>query len=467
MSDQPSNLQEFGASFRQFLDQVAVRAPTCEPFFRRRIREHFGAEPATLATVQDEFSKADQANVQLGLDAFLSASGPIWEMYGLGVGEQARHMGLRLADLVSSSGIGASVEPAPVQHVNVAIGPDRLIPCVDCALYLVRDEAHPLAILLGSHSAGSKGRTVTVETMARTRQDAEGFLAALRGVMRRRNVYRGQVVSLSLDEHHGLGAEFRHLPSIERGDIVLPEGVLERIERSAIRFSQHRERLLAAGRHLKRGILLHGPPGTGKTFTAMHLAGRMSDRTVLVVAGRSQGLLAQACAMARMLQPSTVILEDVDLIAEERTHRDSSLLFELLNQMDGLNEDADILFLLTTNRPEILEPALAARPGRVDLAVEIPLPDADCRRRLVGLYGKGLRLRINLARLVARPDGVSAAFIRELLRLSAVIAAEDGPELVVADRHVHEALRELLLEGGELTRSLLGARRHEAKEAIA
>ena len=57
--------------------------------------------------------------------------------------------------------------------------------------------------------------------------------------------------------------------------------------------------------------------------------------------------------------------------------------------MDGLADDADLLFVLTTNRPDILEPALAARPGRIDQAIEVPPPDADCRRRLLELYGKG------------------------------------------------------------------------------
>ena len=55
------------------------------------------------------------------------------------------------------------------------------------------------------------------------------------------------------------------------------------------------------------------------------------------------------------------------------------VLFELLNQMEGLAEDEDLLFVLTTNRPDLIEPALAARPGRIDLALEIPLPDADGR----------------------------------------------------------------------------------------
>lgn len=87
----------------------------------------------------------------------------------------------------------------------------------------------------------------------------------------------------------------------------------------------------------------------------------------------------------------------MDLIGTERNNQTvgaNALLFELLNQMDGLAEDTDILFILTTNRPDILEPALAARPGRVDQAIEVPPPDAECRRRLFELYRRGVQLEV-------------------------------------------------------------------------
>ena len=124
--------------------------------------------------------------------------------------------------------------------------------------------------------------------------------------------------------------------------------------------------------------------------------------------------------------------------------------------MDGLADDADVLFLLTTNRPDILEPALAARPGRVDQAFEIPLPDADCRRRLFALYCQRLTLgSVDLERCIQRTEGASAAFIRELLRKAALFAADEGSDCI-QDKHLNEAIYELVVEGGTLTRSLLG-----------
>src|SRR5205823_4600182 len=107
-------------------------------------------------------------------------------------------------------------------------------------------------------------------------------------------------------------------PPVERGAIVLPAGALERVERHAIAFSQHAETLVAAGRSLHRGVLLYGPPGTGKTLTVMYLATKMPGRTVLLTTGLGLGRIAAIGQFARDLAPATVVVEDVDLIAQER-----------------------------------------------------------------------------------------------------------------------------------------------------
>src|ERR1700678_2196824 len=108
--------------------------------------------------------------------------------------------------------------------------------------------------------------------------------------------------------------------------------------------------------------------------------------TTLLISAEQVGLLGEYMTLARLLQPSVVVIEDVDLIAADRENLNTCeevLLNKLLNEMDGLNEEADILFILTSNRPEALERALASRPGRVDQAIEFPLPDGDGRAKLV------------------------------------------------------------------------------------
>jgi ATPase family associated with various cellular activities (AAA) len=456
----PISPDDFGASFKGFMQQMASQGPSEEPFFRRRLTEHFGADPSKLTIISEKFTDSDHPNLHLAIDGFVTSEGRTHELLGLS-GEIVPFGGVSLATLVAPGGTGLMGNSAPtegpVKYLNLELADGKGLACVQLGLYLVKDGDKPLAILVHGERE-MFGSALKVEVLAAERTAAEACLSTLRKAMKKRNVYRGHVVSLSTDEQRTLKVHFHRLPGVSRDDIILPQGLLERIERQSIGFAKHAEKLLAAKRHLKRGLLLHGPPGTGKTFTAMYLAGRMPDRTVLLITGRAVNLLGEACAMARALQPATLILEDIDLIAQDRQGDPGStpMLFELLNQMDGLAEDADILFVLTTNRPEVLEPALKSRPGRIDLALEVPVPDLECRRRLFELYGRGLKISAPLDDYLQRTQGASAAFIRELFRRTALYAAEGTGELELKESHFSEALHEMLMDGGPLTRSLLG-----------
>jgi ATP-dependent 26S proteasome regulatory subunit len=453
--------KDFGESFKGFLEQMSAAAPAEEPVLRRRLREHFEQEPSELPTLTQKFQAYDHANLHIALES--EFTGPDCSVTTLGV-TVPYHMALTMSTLVAPArqglASGVHVGPGPVEYVNIPLENDRVVACVQSGLFLVKKQGHPLAVLVtGSTRDFQPVAQVGVQVMARSRQAAEELLAGVRAAMRKQNVYRGHVLSLA-ETRTGIEIKFHRLPVVGRDQIILPEGLLERIERQTVRFSQLAERLLAVGRHLKRGMLLHGPPGTGKTLTAMYVAQAIQNRTVLLLTGRGQRMIEQSCNLARALQPSIVILEDVDLVAEERTRPGAAcagpLLFELLNQMDGLADDADVLFLLTTNRPDILEPALAARPGRVDQAIEIPLPNAACRQRLFTLYSAKLPLgTIHWKSFVKRTDGASAAFIREMLRKAALFAADEASDRI-EDRHLDEAIHELVVEGGLLTRSLLG-----------
>jgi ATP-dependent 26S proteasome regulatory subunit len=130
-------------------------------------------------------------------------------------------------------------------------------------------------------------------------------------------------------------------------------------------------------------------------------------------------------------------------------------MFQLLNEMDGLSPTDDVLFVLTTNRAEILEPALAARPGRIDHAVEIGLPGAEGRERLLDLYLQPTRNEVSdLAAIVDRTEGVTASFIRELVRRAAYDSLDDADPGLVTDRHLARALDELRRRSAPVFRPL-------------
>ena len=91
------------------------------------------------------------------------------------------------------------------------------------------------------------------------------------------------------------------MPVVCREGVILPEGIMERLERQTIQFSQQADRLRASGFHMKRGMLLYGPPGTGKTLTTMYLASVAKGRTVILLFGQQFSSMADACAVARRL----------------------------------------------------------------------------------------------------------------------------------------------------------------------
>lgn len=162
-----------------------------------------------------------------------------------------------------------------------------------------------------------------------------------------------------------------------------------------------------------------------------------------------------------------MVIEDVDLIARERTQMRSAgeevLLNRLLNEMDGLREDSEVLFILTTNRPDQIEPAPVSRPGRIDQAIEFPLPDEEGRAKLARLYARNLQVSDEILDLiVVRTKGVSAAFIKELMRRGAQFQIEASAGKVLSRGAVDSALEEMLFAGGALNRRLLGGEQAEA-----
>jgi ATP-dependent 26S proteasome regulatory subunit len=114
--------------------------------------------------------------------------------------------------------------------------------------------------------------------------------------------------------------------------------------------------------------------------------------------------------------------------------------------------------VLTTNRAGVLETALADRPGRVDLAVEIPRPDLRCRERLIRVYARDLTVEADLARVAGDTEDITASFIKELIRRTvlASLRAGDSPP-VLRDSYFADVLAEMNGERHALTRSLLGA----------
>jgi ATPase family associated with various cellular activities (AAA) len=451
--------ERFAEAFDRLTEWAAGAARRGRSPFKERLTEHFGADPGTFPLTSESIAGYDLPNLQLALDAYLAEAGRQHSL--IGFGGAVHHMELSLAGLVHEYGFGLA--EGPVRRTVVPLERDRTVTCVTIGLFLISEGEDRLAALVLQGRHGFEDAGLRLEVIAPEQAAGERFVADIRSLMHTRNVFRGKVLALKAgDEMMGgrsLAVEFPAVEPVSRDEIVLPEGVLDVVDLHTVEFARHADALRGAGRHLRRGLLLHGPPGTGKTLSTSYLISRLEGRTVVILTGPALGLVGDACAIARSLQPAMVILEDVDLVAQERTAMGfgaTSLLFRLLNEMDGIGEDADVVFVMTTNRADLLEPALAARPGRVDQAVAFPLPDGESRSRLLDLFGRGLELALaDRDSIVAETEGVSPAFLRELVRKAALQAARAGSARV-EDTHFREAL-DLLERGGPITRSMLGA----------
>jgi hypothetical protein len=460
--------ERLASVFADFVQQVASAASRGGHPFLDRIQEHLGADPAQLPVTLEQLDTFEQPNLQLAVDHYAGQDGNSSQLFGVSM-ENKRFMAAGLSELVirTDSIHHPPLLEGPVDYVNYHLANDEVLACVQFGLYLIISGDARLAVLVtGPSEMGDPRRQkLRLEVMAARPVDVPPFLTEIRRLMDRFNVYRGHAVTLSPGMHIGPGpqtlVQFQPIPRVQRNDVVLPDGLLEQMERHTISFSEHAGELLKAGRSLKRGLLLFGLPGTGKTLTVMYLISRMPDRTTLLTTGSGMGLIQTVAAMARKLAPSMVVLEDVDLVAQERTTPGFGarpVLFELLNEMDGLRDDEDVIFVLTTNRPDILEPALAARPGRIDLAIELPLPDAAGRRRLLELYSRGLALDgVDIAGLAERTEGATPAYIKELLRKAMLRALDGGSGVVLRQADVEAALEELA-QGGRLAERILGFR---------
>jgi hypothetical protein len=457
----PLSMEQIGTLFQEFLAAVARPRRDVQDAARnltKRLRDHLGTAPADRPVVKAAYPPYDLPNVHLALEHWFAADGRSYELVGM---RGAQNRGdLTLGDILEAADRYDRFTIGAVDYAHLPVSPDEELACVSCGFYLGAEGEDRFAVLLRG-PADEYGRDkVEIEVLAQDKEFADRLLAEIDVLVREHNIFRGQVLSFEGSEFgHGLGPfRFHRRPTLTRDDIVLPEGLLERVERQVVGVARRREQLRAAGQHLRRGLLLYGPPGTGKTHTIRYLLSHLPQFTVVVLSGTSIDAIGPACALARMLQPALVVLEDCDLIAEARDHGsgEQPLLFQILNEMDGLGDDADVAFLLTTNRADLLEPALVQRPGRVDLAVEIPLPDAPGRARLLDLYGTGLDLdEAVAAEVVTRTEGTTASFTKELVRRSVLIAAErESARTEPAD--LRAALDELLSDHDQLTRRLLG-----------
>lgn len=425
------------------------------PSLRRALESHFGRVLDGAVILHEIAPLSELVNYNLAIEEFASRLDEGVECLGFhshpGLSEKVLHA------VVAETGPETEIKVQPPKRLLLPISGDAKHLCVKEGVYLVNSSLGKIAISIDK--ADTFGRDeLRMEVMSFEEDSVVTVLEELRTIRERINVYRGQVVSLSCETLGGITVQFAKVSFPEANELILAEGVVELIERQSMGPRVHRDKLIEEGLSTRRGILLHGPPGTGKTLTVRYLLGQFEGHTRILLSGDGLRGIEGAYQMARALSPSVVVLEDVDLVGGERTgNRFAPVLHDLLQAMDGVEQADDIVTILTTNRPDLLEEALAQRPGRVDQAVEIGLPGPNERLRLLRHFSRSFEVKADLADYVRLTEGASGAFIQEFLRRARIHSLEANAA-AVSRTHLDAAIEELLDSNDGMTRNIVGFR---------
>jgi cell division protease FtsH len=259
-------------------------------------------------------------------------------------------------------------------------------------------------------------------------------------------------------------------PSTRFVDVAGYEGAKQEVA-EVVDFLKHPDKYTRAGAVGPRGVLMVGPPGSGKTLMARAVAGEAEvpflaltgSSFVELFVGVGASRVRDLFADARKRAPSIIFIDEIDAIGGRRgagvfssNDEREQTLNQLLAEMDGFDPATGVVVMAATNRPETLDPALL-RPGRFDRTVEIPLPNQAERRAILEVHAKGKRLSpdVNLDVVARGTPGFSGADLSNLINEAAINAVRENREVLCA--HDFDAARDRVILGrrGDATNALL------------
>jgi len=230
--------------------------------------------------------------------------------------------------------------------------------------------------------------------------------------------------------------------------------VREAVEEPLLNAQQFRD----VGIEPPSGVLLHGPPGTGKTMLAKAVANE-TDATFIKMAGSElvRKFIGEGARLVRDLfelaserQPAIIFIDEIDAIAAKRTESKTSgdaevqrTMMQLLSEMDGFDDRGEVRIIAATNRFDMLDRAIL-RPGRFDRLIEVPNPDAEGRERILEIHTEEMNLGddVDLGAFAAETDGLSGAEIASLSTEAGMFAIRDD-RTTIEQQDFYDALEKI------------------------
>jgi hypothetical protein len=304
----------------------------------------------------------------------------------------------------------------PPSYMGVKVG-KRKADVVQCPLGSFMLPGVSRRIETGIYPLDNKGNQVFIIHGIVLQKEKEIILelaTATREIVEAESIYKGKAVRIQVGEEGEFTTakppEFMDTDKVGEADLVFNQETQDQINTNILVPIKHTAMCLAEKIPLKRGILLEGPYGTGKSLTAAMVA-RVCEQNgwTFILLNRVQGL-RPALEFANRFAPAVVFAEDIDRIATDRDEATN----DLINVIDGvISKNSQIMTILTTNFVEKLNPVIL-RPGRLDAVVSLRAPDQETVKRLILHYAGSLILRgSDLAVSAKELEGQIPASIRE------------------------------------------------------
>ena len=214
------------------------------------------------------------------------------------------------------------------------------------------------------------------------------------------------------------------------------------------------------GAEMPKGILLEGPPGTGKTLLAKAIATETNSTFISIsgsefvelFVGMGASRVRDLFESARKNRPSIIFIDEIDAVGRQRgaginmaNDEREQTLNQLLYEMDGFNNNDDIVVMAATNRRDVLDQALL-RPGRFDRLIRVPLPDKMSREKILDFYIKNKKTEkpFDISAIAELTEGFSGAQLKNLINEAAILSARNN-EKCVQEKYIFESFEKLIV----------------------
>jgi len=382
------------------------------------VKEFFGVEEKDLVSIETEFPLYQQSQACYAINKFIEKE----------------------TEIVKITSYSGETYCAP-KYQEVKVMRDKTIPLLVRAWVFIKWRNTNLIVHILFEGNYTEYK---IFGLKKNNKEIHDLSTEVKKWMRKNNFLKGEKLEYLPRGNLGF-LEYKTLMSWE--SVILPNDLKEEIILNII-FSINNEKLCK--KHnipWRRGVLLAGVAGTGKTQLARVLCNVLDKKTTVIWATPKalydEEKIKLLFDAARYFSPCLLIIEDIDFIGKSRDYVTDPVVGELLTQLDGNSPNHGVFVLATTNRPELLDKALVERPSRFDIKLIFELPNGEHRLKMVRLFSVGKQFKgVTYEDMVVMTNGFTGAYIKEVITYGTLLSLKEKKKFIERT-HLEKAIRRI------------------------